>query len=89
MSDMSHRGFSHTSENRPFFLLPPRTVHKLFCEEQLQLLKDKIPNSKERLVQANKLWWKLSAKEKERLKAKLDVKMKKYAVVLQRWFEVH
>ncbi|KAM4524891.1 nucleolar transcription factor 1-like [Odontesthes bonariensis] len=67
--------------------MPPTTVHKIFCEEQLQLLKEKMSNSKERLVQANKLWWKLSAMEKERLKAKLDVKMKKYAVELQRWFK--
>ncbi|XP_072229838.1 nucleolar transcription factor 1-like [Leuresthes tenuis] len=67
--------------------MPSTTVHKIFCEEQLQLLKEKIPNQKERLVQANKLWWKLSAKEKECLKAKLDLKMKKYAVLLRRWFE--
>ncbi|CAG5906612.1 unnamed protein product [Menidia menidia] len=67
--------------------MPCRGVNNVFLKETMELLKDTVPVQQDRFVQANKMWHNISPREKELLKAKVNLKMKKYAVELKEWFE--
>lgn len=54
----------------------------------MQLLKEKLPNSKERFVKSCQMWKDLSQEEKERYKDKVKKNIEKYAKDLRKWFQV-
>lgn len=59
-----------------------------FCQDQMKILKEKIPNAKDRFAAANKKWHELSIKDKSRYQLKVNEKLRKYSIELQEWFKV-
>ncbi|XP_047464202.1 upstream-binding factor 1-like protein 1 [Mugil cephalus] len=66
---------------------PSQSENSAFFKRQMELLKDKIPNSKDRFTEVRRMWKKLSAKERHFYKGKVNKDMKKYYEELQEWFE--
>lgn len=54
----------------------------------MTLLKDQIPDRRQRLAKASRMWKELSAKEKEHYKEIINERMKTYWRDLQNWFDV-
>lgn len=54
----------------------------------MEFLKEKFPNSKERLIRCSQMWRDLSNKEKEHYKEKAYEKFTQYLMELQKWFKV-
>lgn len=54
----------------------------------MKILKEKIPNAKDRFAVANKKWHELSIKDKSRYQLKVNEKLRKYSIELQEWFKV-
>nr|XP_020460730.1 nucleolar transcription factor 1-like isoform X2 [Monopterus albus] len=67
--------------------MPSRCSNVIFCQNQMELLKKEIPNSKERFGKINKMWKDLPLKEKEFYKEKLHEKFREYSMELQKWFK--
>ncbi|XP_042364175.1 nucleolar transcription factor 1-like [Plectropomus leopardus] len=65
---------------------PPRSATSLFCKTQMELLKNKIQDRRERFAKSNKLWHNLSLQEKERYRKKALESKIKYAIELNKWF---
>ncbi|KAI3364838.1 hypothetical protein L3Q82_001025 [Scortum barcoo] len=67
--------------------MPSRSGNVIFCKEQMQLLKEEYPNSRERFIKCNHMWQHLPNKEKERYKGKVCENFQKYSMELQKWFK--
>ncbi|XP_051795390.1 nucleolar transcription factor 1-like isoform X2 [Acanthochromis polyacanthus] len=67
--------------------MPSLSGNVIFCQNQMKLLKNEIPNATQRFVQANRMWQDLSKKQKEHYKRKVDEKMETYSIELQKWFK--
>ncbi|TMS21971.1 Putative upstream-binding factor 1-like protein 6 [Larimichthys crocea] len=60
----------------------------VFREEQMILLREKVPSKKERFLEIDKMWKDLSDAEKEPYKEKMQENVMKYSMELQEWFKV-
>ncbi|XP_026018821.1 nucleolar transcription factor 1-like [Astatotilapia calliptera] len=67
--------------------MPSMSVNVAFCQDQMKILKEKIPNAKDRFAAANKKWHELSIKDKSRYQLKVNEKLRKYSIELQEWFK--
>ncbi|XP_070846727.1 nucleolar transcription factor 1-A-like [Chaetodon trifascialis] len=67
--------------------MPSQYGKEIFYKDQMKLLKEKYPNSRERLVKVSQKWQGLSKKEKECYKEKAKNPIIKYTVELQKWFK--
>ncbi|TDG98064.1 hypothetical protein EPR50_G00214090 [Perca flavescens] len=67
--------------------MPSRSGNVIFCKNQMELLKEKFPNSNERFTKVNQMWHALSDREKERYKEEVCQKVNKYSMELQKWFK--
>lgn len=67
--------------------MPSRSGNIVFCKDQMEFLKEKFPNSKERLIRCSQMWRDLSNKEKEHYKEKAYEKFTQYLMELQKWFK--
>ncbi|XP_071318985.1 nucleolar transcription factor 1-like [Trachinotus anak] len=67
--------------------MPSRSGNVIFCKNQMELLRDKFPDAKERFIKVNQSWQELSTKEKEQYKVKVQEKLRQYSVQLQKWFK--
>lgn len=67
--------------------MPSMSVNVAFCQDQMKILKEKIPKAKDRFAAANKKWHLLSIKDKSRYQLKVDEKLRKYSIELQDWFK--
>ncbi|XP_017289850.1 nucleolar transcription factor 1-A-like [Kryptolebias marmoratus] len=67
--------------------MPSLVSYSYFYGEQMKLLKDNIPNVRERSKEATKHWKELSVREKERYKNKVREGIKRYSATLQTWFK--
>lgn len=67
--------------------MPSTSVNVAFCQDQMKILKEKIPKAKDRFAAANKKWHLLSIKDKSRYQLKVDEKLRKYSIELQDWFK--
>ncbi|XP_029311616.1 nucleolar transcription factor 1-A-like [Cottoperca gobio] len=65
---------------------PTQAGNAMFCKKQMALLKETIPNSRERFAKINQLWCKLSNEEKYQYKEDARKNMDKYYIELQAWF---
>ncbi|XP_054455014.1 nucleolar transcription factor 1-A-like [Anoplopoma fimbria] len=67
--------------------MPSRSGYGIFCKNQMVLLREKFPNSRDRFAVICKMWQDLNSKEKERYKKEVFEDNKKHSVELQKWFE--
>lgn len=67
---------------------PSTSAYVSFWQEQMQLLKEEIPNVRNRFAVISKMWHKLSLKKKEQYKLKMHKNLKKYSMELKEWFEM-
>ncbi|XP_070783567.1 nucleolar transcription factor 1-like [Enoplosus armatus] len=68
--------------------MPSRSANVIFCKEQMELMKEKIPNARERFIKCNKSWHDIPNKEKERYRGRVHENIRKYSLELQKWFKV-
>ncbi|XP_028285836.1 nucleolar transcription factor 1-like [Parambassis ranga] len=68
--------------------MPPQSSNMIFYHNQMALLKDQIPDRRQRLAKASRMFKKLSTKEKEHYKEIMHDSMKKYWRDLQKWFDM-
>ncbi|KAF6735375.1 Nucleolar transcription factor 1 [Oryzias melastigma] len=66
--------------------MPSSSGNTIFIQEQMQLLKEKIPITNERFCEVNKMWKSLSEETKEEYKEKRKNKIQQYSEELQNWF---
>ncbi|RVE59515.1 hypothetical protein OJAV_G00189260 [Oryzias javanicus] len=66
--------------------MPSLSENTIFCQEQMQLLKEKIPNTNERFCEVNKMWKSLSKEKKDEYKKKTKIKLEQYSEELRNWF---
>ncbi|XP_037609845.1 nucleolar transcription factor 1-like isoform X1 [Sebastes umbrosus] len=66
---------------------PSRSGNQYFIKNQMVLLKEKFPGSRERLGKASHMWHSLSNKEKERYKEEARAGLRKYRIELQKWLK--
>lgn len=64
---------------------PPITSFAVFCSEEMELLKDKVPNAKYRLMKVSPLWQNLPVTEKECYQKMARDNIQEYSVKLQEW----
>ncbi|XP_022599008.1 nucleolar transcription factor 1-B-like [Seriola dumerili] len=67
--------------------MPSRSGNVIFCKKQMELLQEEFPNAKERFLKVNQSWQKLSIKEKEQYKEKVQVNFRKYLMELEKWYK--
>ncbi|XP_030611334.1 nucleolar transcription factor 1-like isoform X2 [Archocentrus centrarchus] len=67
---------------------PSTCAYLSFWQEQMELLKEEIPNVRNRFAVVSKMWHKLSMKKKEQYKLKIQENLKKYSMELTEWFEM-
>nr|XP_057917814.1 nucleolar transcription factor 1-like isoform X2 [Doryrhamphus excisus] len=60
--------------------------NSIFCKEQMQQMKEEIPNPMERFIHVSRMWNQLSDGDKSRYNSKVKENVRKYAVELQEWF---
>ncbi|KAM8729259.1 nucleolar transcription factor 1-B-like isoform 2-T2 [Acanthopagrus schlegelii] len=65
--------------------MPSRSGNVIFCQDQMELMREKFPNARERFRKVNQMWKELSDEEKLRYKEKVDKKLEKYSKKLQKW----
>ncbi|XP_049419540.1 upstream-binding factor 1-like protein 1 isoform X1 [Epinephelus fuscoguttatus] len=66
---------------------PSQCGNAVFFQTQMERLKDKIPNSRERFTKVSQLWHGLSDKEKEHYKQEVQKNIQKYKMELRKWFK--
>uniref|UniRef100_A0A8C7XE59 HMG box domain-containing protein n=1 Tax=Oryzias sinensis TaxID=183150 RepID=A0A8C7XE59_9TELE len=66
--------------------MPSLCGNSIFCQEQMALLKEEIPNLNERFCKAMKMWNSLSNEKKADYQRKKKKKIQKYSEELQNWF---
>ncbi|XP_073345840.1 nucleolar transcription factor 1-like isoform X2 [Pagrus major] len=67
--------------------MPSRSGNVIFCQDQMQLMREKFPNARERFRRVNQMWKELSNQEKLRYKDKVNEKLIKYTKKLQKWLK--
>ncbi|KAA8581574.1 hypothetical protein FQN60_003155 [Etheostoma spectabile] len=67
--------------------MPSRSGNVIFCKNQMEVMKEKLPNSNERFTKVNQMWHALSDREKQRYKEEVCKNINKYAGELQKWFK--
>ncbi|XP_026171524.1 nucleolar transcription factor 1-like isoform X2 [Mastacembelus armatus] len=67
--------------------MPSRCGNIIFFKNQMELLKEKFPNAKERFTKVSQMWQVLSQREKEYYKEKVHENFEKYSTELQNWFK--
>lgn len=70
------------------FLFPRRSGNVIFCQDQMELMREELPNARERFRKVNQMWKELSNEEKFQYKEKVNKKLKKYSKKLQKWLKV-
>ncbi|KAK9530396.1 hypothetical protein VZT92_011900 [Zoarces viviparus] len=68
--------------------MPSRSGNRVFCKRQMALLKEKIPNSRDRFTAVHKMWSDLSTVLKECYREEVLEDYRNYCVELQKWFEM-
>lgn len=54
----------------------------------MELMREELPNARERFRKVNQMWKELSNEEKFQYKEKVNKKLKKYSKKLQKWLKV-
>ncbi|XP_034717060.1 nucleolar transcription factor 1-like [Etheostoma cragini] len=67
--------------------MPSRSGNVIFCKNQMEVMKEKLPNANERFTKVNQMWHALSDREKQRYKEEVCKNVNKYATELQKWFK--
>ncbi|XP_030257138.1 nucleolar transcription factor 1-like isoform X2 [Sparus aurata] len=67
--------------------MPSRSGNVIFCQDQMELMREELPNARERFRKVNQMWKELSNEEKFQYKEKVNKKLKKYSKKLQKWLK--
>ncbi|XP_029383856.1 nucleolar transcription factor 1-like isoform X2 [Echeneis naucrates] len=62
---------------------PPRSGHAVYCQVQMELLKNEFTVTKERFTKVNQKWQELSTVEKEQYQTKLQRNFKEYTLTAE------
>lgn len=67
--------------------MPARSGNSIFVKDQMALLKEQVPNARNRFLKANQNWNDLSTEEKKCYKIIVQQNAKKYSMDLHEWFK--